>query len=142
MDLILLIFFFLFVFFALGLAWQAAFKKTKVKLDTLTDIDMLFMIQKGIRGGIYQAVHRYVTANNKCMKYYDKTKESSYLNCWGVNTLYGWVMSQKLPVGSIKWVENTPQFNKGFIRNYNEDIFNILKSSMNFKMIYLFFLKQ
>ena len=50
-------FFFLFVFFALGLAWQAAFKKTKVKLDTLTDIDMLFMIQKGIRGGIYQAVH-------------------------------------------------------------------------------------
>ena len=37
---------------AAGLAWQAAFKKNKVKLDLLTDIDMLFMVKKGIRGGI------------------------------------------------------------------------------------------
>ena len=35
-----------------GLAWQAALKKTKVKLDLLTDIDMLLMIEKGIGGGI------------------------------------------------------------------------------------------
>ena len=27
-------------------------KKTKVKLDLLTDIDLLFMVEKGIRGGI------------------------------------------------------------------------------------------
>ena len=33
-----------------GLAWQAALKKTKVKLDLLTDIDMLIMVEKGIRG--------------------------------------------------------------------------------------------
>ena len=33
-----------------GLAWQAALKKTKVKLDLLTDIDMLLMVEKGIRG--------------------------------------------------------------------------------------------
>ena len=32
-----------------GLAWQAALKKTKVKLDLLTDIDMLLMVEKGIR---------------------------------------------------------------------------------------------
>ena len=37
---------------ALWLAWQAAFKKTKVKLELLTDIDMLLMLEKGIRGGI------------------------------------------------------------------------------------------
>ena len=35
-----------------GLAWQAALKKTKVKLDLLTDINMLLMMEKGIRGGI------------------------------------------------------------------------------------------
>ena len=35
-----------------GLVWQAAFKKTKVKLDLLTDIDILLMVEKGIRGEI------------------------------------------------------------------------------------------
>ena len=34
-----------------GLAWQAVLKKTKVKLDLLTDIDMLLMVEKGTRGG-------------------------------------------------------------------------------------------
>ena len=29
-----------------GLAWQAAFKKAKVKLDLLTDIDMVLMVEK------------------------------------------------------------------------------------------------
>ena len=33
-----------------GLAWQAALKKTKVKLDLLTEIDMLLMVEKGITG--------------------------------------------------------------------------------------------
>ena len=33
---------------ALGLAWQAAFKKAKVKLDLLTEIDMLLMVEEGI----------------------------------------------------------------------------------------------
>ena len=47
-----------------GLAWQACFKKTKVELE-LTDIDMLLMVEKGTRGGICQAIHRYVTTNNK-----------------------------------------------------------------------------
>ena len=58
-----------------GLAWQACLKKTGVKLELLTDIDMLLMVEKGIRGGICQAVHRYVKANNKCMKSYDKNIE-------------------------------------------------------------------
>ena len=41
-------------FSARELAWQAALKKTKVKLDLLTDIDMLLMVEKGIRRGISQ----------------------------------------------------------------------------------------
>ena len=50
-----------------GLAWQAALKKNKVKLDLLTDIDMLLMEEKGIRGGICNAIHWYGKANNKYM---------------------------------------------------------------------------
>ena len=47
-----------------GLAWQACLKKTEVKLELLTDYDMLLVVGKGIRGGICQAVHRYAKANN------------------------------------------------------------------------------
>ena len=61
------------------LAWQAALKETKVKLDLLTDIDMLLMVEKGIRGGICHFVYRYAKANNKYMRDYDKNKESPYL---------------------------------------------------------------
>ena len=57
---------------ALGLAWQACLKKTEVKLELLTDYDMMLMIKKGIRGGICQATHKYAKANNKYMTNYDK----------------------------------------------------------------------
>ena len=62
-----------------GLAWQACLKKTRVKLELLTDIDMLLIVEKGIRDGICHSVHKYAKANNKYMKNYDKDKESSYL---------------------------------------------------------------
>ena len=70
-----------------GLAWQASLKKTKVKLDLLTDIDMLLMVEKGIIGGIYHSIYRYGKASNKYIKYYDKNKESSLLQYWNVNNL-------------------------------------------------------
>ena len=85
-----------------GLAWQACLKKTGVKLELLTDYDMLLMIEKALRGGICQATHRYAKANNKYMKNYDKNIESSYLAFLDPNNLYGWAMSEKLPVNSFK----------------------------------------
>ena len=60
-------------------------KNTKAKLDILTDIDMLLMVQKGITGRIFHSVYRYAKANNKYMKDYDKNKESSYIQYWDVN---------------------------------------------------------
>ena len=102
------------------LAWQVALKKTKVKIDLLTDIDILLMVEKGIRGGICNAIYWYAKANNKYMNDYDENKESSHINYWDVNNLYGWAMSQKLPVNNFKWIEETFQFNKNFIKNYDE----------------------
>ena len=55
------------------LAWQVCLQKTGVKLELITDYDMLLMIEKGISGGICQATHMYAKANNKYMKNYDKT---------------------------------------------------------------------
>ena len=78
---------------ALGLTWQAALKKTEVKLELLTDIDTLLMVEKGIRIGICHAIHRYAKANNKFMKDCDKNIELSYLKLWDVNNFYGWAMS-------------------------------------------------
>ena len=49
---------------------------TEVKVELLTDVDMFLIVEKGIRGGIYHAIHRYAKADNKCMKNYDKNKES------------------------------------------------------------------
>ena len=57
------------------LAWQAALKKTKVKLDLLTNINILLMEEKSIKGGICHSVCRHAKANNKYMKDYDKNKE-------------------------------------------------------------------
>ena len=70
------------------IAWQAAFKKTEVKLELLSDVDVLLMVEKGIRGGICHAVYQYAKANKKYMRDYNKNKESSYLKHWDVNNLY------------------------------------------------------
>ena len=56
-------------FSAPRLAWQAALKKTKVKLDLLNEINMLLMKEKGIRGGICHSIYRYAKGNNKYIKY-------------------------------------------------------------------------
>ena len=74
-------------FSAPGLAWITALKNTIVRLDLLADIDMLFMVEKGIRGGIYHSICQYEKANNKYMKDYNKNKELSYIQYWDANNL-------------------------------------------------------
>ena len=80
---------------------------------------MLLMVKEGIRGGICHSIHRYTRANNKCMKNYDKNEESLYIQYLEANHLYGWAMSQKLPVNGFKWVNN--EINEEFINNYDEN---------------------
>ena len=103
---------------------------------------MLLMVEKGITRGICHCIYRYAKANNQYMKDYDKNKESSYIQYCNVNHLYGWVMSQKLPVSNFETVKDTCQFNEGFMKNYNKKVMQhisskliILKNYMNFIMI-------
>ena len=55
---------------------------------------------------IRDAIHWYEKANNKCLKDYDKNKESSFFNYWDVNNLYGWTMSQKLSANNFEWIKH------------------------------------
>ena len=105
-----------------GLAWQALLKTAaeycehekrrkdcelcpdEFRLELLTDIDMLLMVEKGIRGGITQAVKRYAKANNKYMKdLYNPDELSIYLQYVDANNLYGWAMINNLPTHGFKW---------------------------------------
>ena len=52
------------------------------------------------------------------MKNYDKNNESSYLKYLDANNLYGWAMSQELPINGFKWVKNLSKFNEDFIKKY------------------------
>ena len=93
-----------------GLAWKACLKHTGIKLELLTDPDMLLMFERGIRGGITQAVRKYASANNKYMgDKFDPKSESSYLQYLDANNLYGWAMSQPLLAGGFKWVDVNPK---------------------------------
>ena len=86
-----------------GLAWHACLKRTGIKLELLTDPDMLLMFERGIRGGITQAVHKYTSANNKYMgDKFNPNKDTTYLQYPDTNNLYGWAMSQPLPTGGFK----------------------------------------
>ena len=112
--------------FAPGRAWQACLKKTKGNLELLTDFDMLLVIEAGIRGGMCQSTYRYAKANNKYMKNYNKDIIPSHLRYLDANNLYGWAMSQKLPVNRFKWVKNLSkcnsiQFNENFIKEYDKN---------------------
>ena len=85
-----------------GLAWRACLKHTEIKLELLTDPDMLLMFERGIRGGITQAVRKYASANNKYMgDRFNPNEDTTYLQYLDANNLYGWAMSQPLPTGGL-----------------------------------------
>ena len=90
-----------------GLSWDALLKHSKVKLELLTDPDMLLMFEKGIRGGISMISNRHGRANNKYMKEkFDSSQPSKFVPYLDANNLYGWAMMKPLPVGDFHWMTN------------------------------------
>ena len=74
------------------------------RVELLTNIDMLLMVKKGIRGGITQAVKRYAKADNKYMNdLYNHNEKKMYLQYLDTNNLYGWAMVQNLPTHRFLW---------------------------------------
>ena len=104
-----------------GLAWQACLKKTNVKLELLTDYDMLLMIEEGIRGGICHAIQCYAKANNKYMKDYDKKNKSSYIPYLDANNLYGKAMTEKLSVRGFRWMDDISRMDEDFVKGCNKN---------------------
>ena len=104
-----------------GLAWQACLQKTGVKSELLTDVDMLLMVEKGIKRGICHTICRYAKANNKYIKNYEENEESSFLQYLDANNLYGWAMSEPLPVDGFDWIKDLSKIDEDFISNYDKD---------------------
>ena len=89
-----------------SLSWQSALKMTDVELDLLTDIDQDLFIEEGIRWGIAMISHQYARANASGMENYDTSKHNGYIMYLDSNSLYGWAMSQHLPMSNFKWLRD------------------------------------
>ena len=82
---------------------------------------MLLVVEKIIIGEMYDDIYWYPKNKKKCLKDYGKNKELSCLKHWGVSILYGWAKLQKLPVNVFEWVEDISEFDKCFIKRFNEE---------------------
>ena len=98
-----------------GLSWDALLKKTGEELKLLTDYDQHLFIEKGMRGGISMASKRYARANNPRIEGYDPKKPNSHILYLDANNLYGWAMSQALPTGGFRWVEDCDELAKNIV---------------------------
>lgn len=107
-------------FTAPGLSFDAMLKYTKIEIELLTDVDMFLFIEKGVRGGISQCSKRYSKANNKYMDEFDSSKESKYLIYLDANNLYGYSMTQNLPLNSFCWAD-ADTFDVASILNISQD---------------------
>jgi hypothetical protein len=79
-----------------GLSWSSAFKSTESKVDFMRDITMYEWFESAIRGGL-------AFVNTHFCKRIPDVCELLYLD---VNNLYGWALSEPLPYGNLKWVDD------------------------------------
>ena len=80
------------------------FKNDWCEFGIVVSVDMLLMIEKGIRGGVSMISNRYGKTNNKYMgNKFNSSKPSKYLAYLDANNLYGAAMSMKLPAHGFKW---------------------------------------
>lgn len=95
---------------ALGLSQEACFKMRDVKLELLTDINLLMIIEDSVREGVLQISHHFAMANISSTPGFNKDEDPSYIMYWDTNNLYVWSMSEYLSFGRFEQVDAT-QFN-------------------------------
>lgn len=88
-------------------SWDAMLLFTQVEIQIFNDQqkDMYNFVEKSIRGGISMICNRYSKANNPGVEGYDKTKDQTHVLYLDANNLYGWAMSQYLPISDYEWVD-------------------------------------
>ena len=93
-----------------GFAWNCALKMSKVELELITDPDTFLFFENSIRGGISTISHRYAKANNKYLSNYDPNLPSEFLIYLDANNLYGYALSQPLPTGKFRFLDDPQNF--------------------------------
>ena len=87
------------------LSWDSMMKMTRCELELLSDPSMFKLVNENLRGGVSVITKRHAKANNKYMGEQYKPEESnSYILYLDANNLYGWAMSEPLPVSDFVWV--------------------------------------
>lgn len=89
-----------------GFSWSACLKMRDGRLELLTDIDQILMVEAGYRGGVSQNSNHYKKANNSYLPDYDPTLTTTNLQYLDANNLYGWAMVQPLPVDQFELMED------------------------------------
>ncbi|GBN08354.1 hypothetical protein AVEN_87773-1 [Araneus ventricosus] len=115
------------------LTWNAGLKFTKVELQLLSNVNDYIWFESQMRGGICFLGKRYEKANNPYISdTYNDSKPHKYILALDANNLYGYVMSQSLPVGNFSWLtsEEIQNFNI-FEYDENSDVGFILEVDMH-----------
>ena len=87
-----------------SLAWDALLTMTNIKLEQISDMILLDIIERMKRGGLcFVGSKRYVEANNRYVGNYDINKPEIYLMYWDANNSYGWAMSQLLRYKNLEF---------------------------------------
>ena len=98
-----------------GFAWNCALKMSRVELELITDPDIFLFFENSIRGGISTVSHRYAKANNKYLSDHDPNLPSQYLIYLDANNLYGYSLSQPLPTGKFRFLDNPEVFDIDYV---------------------------
>ncbi|XP_072048611.1 uncharacterized protein [Amphiura filiformis] len=90
-----------------GLTYDGMLKTTSKRLELLTEYDKTLFFENENRGGVSTISTRYAKANNKYMGAdYDPSEPTKHIVYIDANNLYGWAMSQPLPVGNFEWMSS------------------------------------
>lgn len=92
----------------------------KIELFNKEQSDMYMFSESGIRGGISTITNRYAQANNKYMKDYDSSKPTSFIKYLDANNLYGYAMSEYLPIGNYHWDTSIDKFTSEYISTISD----------------------